>query len=95
MAVVIARVEERAELVALDVGERDPRRMFGKHTGAEIQQRRDVADVDVKMHPVLHRLGAVLRAEREKRPLRRHAERGRPERLGGRRVDGVDDSGPA
>ena len=65
--------------------------MFGQHAGAEIQQRRDVADVDVQMHPVLDRLGAQLRAERQKRPLRRHAERRRPERLDGRRVDGVDD----
>jgi hypothetical protein len=61
---------------------------------AQIEQLLDVADVDVQMHPVLHRLGAALRAERQKCALLRPTESSRPESLDGAWLDRVDRQRP-
>jgi hypothetical protein len=42
-------------------------KIFREHPRAQIQKRLDVADIHIEMHPVLHRLGSPMRAERQDR----------------------------
>src|SRR5258705_9400992 len=94
-SVVKSRVEECAEFVALHVGERDAlRSVFGEHPSAQLQQRLDIAGVEVQMHAVLHRLGSPLLAERQESALRRPTQGGRPEALDGPWLHRIDHQGP-
>ena len=68
--IVALWIVERAELVALDIGKRDPVRIFAEDPGAQIQQRSYVADVDIEVHPVLHGFWPSLRPEGHQRSPR-------------------------
>jgi hypothetical protein len=86
------RIDERAELVALDVAERDALwQVLGEYHGAQRQQGRNVADVYVEVDPVLDDLGLPLRTHDQVPMALRLAERSLPEPRHRGRVPFVDD----